>query len=78
MGKLTVFSKRVFFCNGFATTNLSCSIFLVFALHLVVARFELMSVDYSDGWGSKSTIKFNTRLVGLMGFRHCYTIFVTV
>ena len=38
MGKLTVFSKCVFF----STTNHSYSIFLVFTLHLVVARSELI------------------------------------
>ena len=51
MGKLTIFSK----CLFFATTNHSFSIFLVFTLHLVVARSELIGVC-SDGCGSKSTI----------------------
>ena len=77
MGKLTVFSKRVFFCRDFATATNTYSIFLVFVLHLVVARSELISVDYSDGCGSKSTIKFDVHLGGLVGFRCCYTISVT-
>ena len=58
---LTVFPKRIFFCLGFDTTNPSYSIFLVFALHLV-ARSELLSVDYSNDCGSKSTIKFDANL----------------
>ena len=74
MGKLTVFSKRVVF----TTTNHSYSIFLVFTLYLVAARSELISVDYSDDCGSKSTIiKFDVDLGGLVSFRRCYTIFVT-
>ena len=64
MVKLTIFSKRVFFCHGFATTNHSYSIFFDFTLHLVVARSELLSVDYSDGCGSKSTAKFDVHLKG--------------
>ena len=69
MGKLTIFSKRVFFCQGFATINHSFSIFLVFALYLVVARSELISEDYSDGCGSKPTIKFDAYSVGSGGLQ---------
>ena len=66
MGKLTVFSKCVFvvFCHGFDTINRSYSIFLVFALHLVVARTELIGVGYSDNCGNKSTINFDALLGG--------------
>ena len=77
MGKLTVFSKRFFFCHSFDITNHRYSIFLVFALHLVVAQSELIGVDYSDNCGSKSTINFDAHLGGRVSFRHCYTIFVT-
>ena len=47
----------------FATTNYSYSIFLVFTLHLVVARSEVISVDCSDDCGSKSIIKFSKSII---------------
>ena len=65
MGKLTVFSKCIFFCRGFETTNHGYSIFLVFTLHLVGTRSELIGVDYSDDCDSKSIIKFDAHLGGL-------------
>ena len=62
MGKLNVFCKRGLFCHGFDTTNHSYSIFLVFELHLVVARSELIGAVYSADCGSKSTMKFDADL----------------
>ena len=58
-GKLTVFSKRIFFLPLLITVT---QFFSFFALHLV-ARSEFISVDYSYDCSGKSTLKFDAHLV---------------